>query len=223
MTANQASRVCASNGMTLYDPTSSSLALNALVNFGKTSLGGSKYAEVHINGREGSKCKVFVGNGKIKSIPCTTGLNYVCEKKTPLTVVQCQSYTTSFNGNAYADLTGITSPQTCVYQAALAVSSTVVTVGSTVSKESIIAIDNGGTISNVYMPLDLADSFPNLNMILSSSDRIATLSYRSFKGLTKLKYIDLSHNSISSIDASVFKDAVNLIHIKLDGISQTKK
>jgi Leucine-rich repeat (LRR) protein len=210
LTAYQASKICNNYGMKLYTPTSSPLALSALLNFGRTSLGGSKAAEVYISGRSGNQCKVFMGDGKTKFIPCITAHNFVCELPKQMTMIQCQRYSTSYNTWSYVVTTGITSPKACYFKSAIPDQYTTLTVDATVPKESIIAIEMDDTLTVEYVPLDIAINFPNLYILKAEFCGIISLTYRSLKDLTKLRYLGLDGNNLKVLDANVLKDLGNL-------------
>jgi Leucine-rich repeat (LRR) protein len=214
LTAFQASKICKTNGMNLYDPNSSPESLSALIAFGKTTLGGSQKAEVYISGRIGTKCKVFTGNGKTKFIPCATISNFVCE--IAIQPVKCEDYTDGYNyeDSRLVDLTGIANPKSCEYFQPITDQTTVLATEPTLmAKENIVVIDMDGTSEIQYLPLKIAENFPNLSVLTAEGCGILSISYENLKGLTKLKYLALDFNQITVLDAAVLQDLGGILRL----------
>jgi hypothetical protein len=202
--------------MRLYQTNSSTQALKTLIAFAKKTLKGKN---VFVHGRSGKICQAMQGNGKLKYVSCKLAYSFICEfmeattAKTNTTVKTITTESCSVhNQNILApyDTTGIITPMTCSYFDEISSNNTVIMVNRTFAKEDVVQIMSSFVTAIKFLPVDLVSTFPNLQGIGFSACSISEISYRSFKGLSKLKDLWLSYNRISKLDGKVFKDLVNL-------------
>lgn len=69
--------------------------------------------------------------------------------------------------------------------------------------------------NTTYLPEDLHESFPALELMWSGRCRIKTIEKKNFEKLSTLKVLDLSYNRISQIDSGTFDDLVSLSYLHL--------
>lgn len=72
----------------------------------------------------------------------------------------------------------------------------------------IIRFDNNKKIS--YLPIKIAETFPNINKIYASSCSIKEVSNENFKNLSKLKFLFLGNNEIKKISRNTFEGLTSL-------------
>lgn len=61
-----------------------------------------------------------------------------------------------------------------------------------------------------HLPIDVAESFPNLQVFYAARCSITKISKSNFKGLSKLRRLDLYHNQIETIPSDTFSDCIEL-------------
>ena len=61
-----------------------------------------------------------------------------------------------------------------------------------------------------FLPIDVSEKFPNLLGLSAYSCSLTTVSKANFKGLSKLRYLNLGYNQIEKIRSDVFSDLVSL-------------
>jgi hypothetical protein len=213
LTAYFAKLHCQRNKMRLYEPNSSTQALKTLIAFAKKTLKGKN---VFVHGRSGKICQAMQGNGKLKYVSCKLAYSFVCEFMETTTTVKTNTTVNTITTesclvhNQNIDTPGIITPMTCFYFDEISSDNTVIMVNRTFAKEDVVQIMGSLVTATKFLPVDLVSTFPNLQGIGFSACSISEISYRSFKGLSKLKDLWLSYNRISKLDGKVFKDLVNL-------------
>jgi Leucine-rich repeat (LRR) protein len=207
-TAFQASKICQKYDMELYQPNSSPEALSVLKAFGKSAFKSAPKAELYVGGRNKNRCQTMKGNGKLQWVWCGIPFNFVCEYSVPVINATCDEYRNNWSNLNGVDLSSYTNPQACWIDT-LVDENTFITTTDAVAKEDVYAFDC--RYSEVYrLPVDLVNSFPNLQVIYCENHGIDLLTYRSLRGLTKLVYLGLDFNYIEVLDANVFKDLTSL-------------
>lgn len=109
--------------------------------------------------------------------------------------------------------TGIADPKGCIFKSPIKNPQTTLTVDSTVAKENIVAVYIEGTPEVEYLPISIAQNFPNVQIILAGNNSIKALSDLNFAGATKVTAIVLSDNQIETLTASMFAGVPNLIRL----------
>lgn len=61
-----------------------------------------------------------------------------------------------------------------------------------------------------FLPVNVAESFPNLTAYSGTETSIKDVAKKNFKGLRKLRSLDLSDNQIDLVQTDTFEDLVNL-------------
>jgi hypothetical protein len=191
VTAYQAKKLCEDNGMRLYDPTSSANALKALVLFGSTSFGASRKAQFYVHGRRGNRCQTARGNGALTESSCISIFNAVCEY---FEVRHLLCDTTTLNK--------------CLYDSPITKDNMVMYLKSPATYVTVYSSTN--IPGSLFLPVDLAFTFPNLESIQAYTCAIATLNRETFAGLIRLKELDLAYNKITELRSSIFEGLISL-------------
>jgi Leucine-rich repeat (LRR) protein len=76
--------------------------------------------------------------------------------------------------------------------------------------ESIGALSFVGNRNIFYLPIKVAENLPNLLVYAANRCSVIDVSKDHFKGLSKLKYLWLSHNQIEKIPSRTFEDLPDL-------------
>jgi hypothetical protein len=190
--------ICENNGMRLYQPRSSKNARAGLIAFGKKYFGGSRKAKFYVHGRQGNLCQTATGNGVLGEIQCNTNLNPLCEYF-DVKHLLCDSE----------------DPEECVYESAITEDNMEMYVASPATYEEVKFLIIEDVEETLFLPVDLAITFPNLEEIASESCSIATLNRRTFAGLKNLTFIDLDYNKITEIRSSIFEGLTSLKRLDL--------
>jgi hypothetical protein len=64
-----------------------------------------------------------------------------------------------------------------------------------------------------YLPENVSEVYPNLLAITAQNCVIREISFKNFKGLSKLRLLNLGGNQIETIEMDTFKDATELNEI----------
>jgi Leucine-rich repeat (LRR) protein len=67
-----------------------------------------------------------------------------------------------------------------------------------------------------YLPIDIVDAFPNIRKLSFDRTNLKAVSKKNFHGLSKLGYLNINRNQISSIDEDTFDDLESIFWIHLD-------
>jgi hypothetical protein len=130
----------------------------------------------------------------------------------PPTKVECSDYAPWWNNEA--DNTGITNPKGCAHDLPITSPNIALSVNSVTPKESITTMSLS-SVENTYLPVKLAENFPNLQYIQSTDTKLDKLFKANFEGLTKLKKIRFDRCKISKLDTEVFQPLTGLQHLGL--------
>jgi hypothetical protein len=193
MPAYLARKTCVDNGMRLFQPDSSPNARAALTSFGRTYFKGSQFAKFYVSGRRGDVCSIARGNGELGENKCFYKMNFLCEYF-ELKHLLCDS----------------SNPVSCTYKLPITRDNLIMVVQSPATYENVTALDLQFTPGTTFLPVDLAATFPNLEVIYAWKCSVATLNRRTFAGLTKLRYLDLDSNQITEVRSSMFEGLTTL-------------
>jgi Leucine rich repeat len=80
---------------------------------------------------------------------------------------------------------------------------------------SVLGLALGGNKNVFYLPVKVAESFPNLLAYSAGNCSLKEIRSENFQGLTKLKYLRLRYNQIEIIATNTFLDLVNLEILEL--------
>lgn len=92
------------------------------------------------------------------------------------------------------------------------------------SDDFTILTEKNSTVKNLrlvdnknieFLPIKVSEIFPNLLQYSSENCLIKTISYANFKGLFKLKVLNLAHNQIERLETGFFDDFNNLGELRL--------
>lgn len=67
----------------------------------------------------------------------------------------------------------------------------------------------------IYFPNNLGKLFPNLRKMRSTKSKIKNIKRKNFEDMKQLEYLDLSHNSLTSLETDVFYELNNLEELDL--------
>jgi hypothetical protein len=84
-----------------------------------------------------------------------------------------------------------------------------------VTGSGIFHLDISENLKTLFLPVGVADVFPNLEYYSAANCSIKEVSYLNFRGLSKLTVLELSDNFIETITKEMFKDLTSLISIDL--------
>lgn len=76
--------------------------------------------------------------------------------------------------------------------------------------DSIGALTFVGNVKIFYLPVKVAESFPNLFFYQAYSNAVRELSKKNFRKLSKLRALYLPYNQIETVRSDAFEDLVNL-------------
>ena len=84
-----------------------------------------------------------------------------------------------------------------------------------VVKEDVIILDVENVADSDYIPINLAEQFPNLEFIKAERCSIRGLAVATLAGLTKIRFIDLDYNKIQTLTAEMFQGLTTLERIDM--------
>lgn len=200
--------MCRKFGMRIYEPQSSLQSRAALVQFGSTVLGRNRRAEVHVGRQVGNICRAANGLGNLVTVPCRWSLQALCELPAKVycdAVYPATNRNQEFIGNE-DNFTG------CFLSSRFFLKPTQVLLSNdlTYSADEITQIQHQST-GSLYLPIGLADNFPNLKSLDAGYNKIQEITYENLRGLTNLETLFLSTNQITSLTSNAFSEVPNLM------------
>lgn len=89
--------------------------------------------------------------------------------------------------------------------------------GSKISNNdiSVTALDFSHNKKILILPVEVSDSFENLKALAAVECAIGEISEENFRGLNKLKFLDLTENLIETIPNNTFDDLISLEYLAL--------
>jgi hypothetical protein len=202
--------------MRLYQTDSSPAALSALSQITSQILGRSTRAQIYVSGRNSrNECATLRGDGKIVYVACLLTLHFICEYMIPPPALPCSSFAVQHaNWASFINTTGMTAPQTCIYNSAFTHVRTALTAdGSAFAASEVTGVYITNNPGTVRLPIRLAQKFPRLSFIEAWYNSIEILDREVFQGLTNLGVIHMSRNKIKILNSAIFAGLNNLKYI----------
>jgi hypothetical protein len=202
-----ARRICQDNGMQFYNPRTSDEAEVYLKTFGEDKLGNSTKSQFHVDGPRGRRCRGVNGRGKLLTVSCDNYQYFFCEYYAEsIHKIECEFYDTSYNSHRHVT----TFPD----------NRNIIFASAAIGGPNIVALQFGD--DTTYLPNDLVESFPNLNLITAFESSVYILSRRTFRGLTKLRHLDLEECGIKVLNYWVFQDLTALEYLNVGKVTHLK-
>lgn len=81
--------------------------------------------------------------------------------------------------------------------------------------ETVTALDFSHSKKIFFLPIDVKESFVNLKALAALECQISEISDMNFRGLSRLKFLDLTENLIETIPSHTFDDLISLEYLAL--------
>jgi Leucine-rich repeat (LRR) protein len=103
----------------------------------------------------------------------------------------------------------------CIFRGDMAISSDNTKL-SNARNEAVTEIKGNNITGLEYLPVDIVDAFPNVQLVNIYFTQIKAVSKKNFHGLSKITTLYLSNNKISSIGEETFDDCQSIFTLDLD-------
>lgn len=108
--------------------------------------------------------------------------------------------------------------KTCYIKFTTWINSTGCSISST--RESTTGLSFWGSKKIYFLPVKVAESFPNLLVYGANACSVRTISKENFKNLNKMIRLDIGHNFIETVPTDTFEDCIALEWLQMGNVNK---